>query len=136
VKFASVAEAVVEAVCFVYATVVLWVEMSSALQFQPVVAVGSPITPVLPLDVPTPTRNAAVPLLAVMEAPDPNPDETVGAVLEMRRFVVFKVGTDIDPANTWAVASMSTGSTLPTKLSAAVVPGVVSASPRPGEPVV
>ncbi len=43
------------------------------------------MTPVLPLVVPTPTLNAAVPLLAVIEAPVPNPEDTVGAVPETIR---------------------------------------------------
>jgi len=45
-----------------------------------VVAVGSPTTPVPVLLVPTFNLNAAVPLFAVIAAPVPKPEETVGAV--------------------------------------------------------
>ena len=68
--------------------VVAGVVKSCTQQFNPVVAVGKPITPddaVAP--VPTLMRNAAVPLLAVTEGEVPKPDDMVGAALLTSRLV-------------------------------------------------
>jgi hypothetical protein len=83
-KFPIVAEDALDAVCLVMNTVVLIEVMSFVKQFHPVVAVGSPITPLVATPpVPTFIVNAAVPLLLEMLGLVPNPDEMVGAVLMM-----------------------------------------------------
>lgn len=85
-KFPMVAEVVDEAVCLVIKTVALVVVMSVTKQFQPVVAAGSPITPlVAEPPVPTFIRKAAVPLWTVTEGLVPKPDDMVGTVADIKR---------------------------------------------------
>ena len=67
---------------FVVETVVLVVVMSVAVHAQPVVAFGSVRTPVPVLLVPTPNVKEAGTPPATTAAPVPNPDATLGAVVE------------------------------------------------------
>ena len=65
--------------------------MSKAKQFQPLAAVGKPITPVDAVPpLPTLIVNAAVPLFVVTEGLVPKPEEIVGAVPLIRTFVVWE----------------------------------------------
>src|SRR6266540_791709 len=91
-KFPIVAVVALEAVCFVINTDELFVVMSVAKQFHPVVAVGNPMTPlVAEPPVPTLMRKDAVPLFDETEGLEPKPDEIVGAALEIKRFVSVRV---------------------------------------------
>ena len=90
-KFAILALVVVEAICFVTKTDAVCVVKSVGWQFQPFVAVGSPITPFEAVPpVPMFMVKDAGPLLVVMEGDVPNPDEMVGATEESKRFGIHK----------------------------------------------
>jgi hypothetical protein len=77
------------AVCLVTKTPVDVVVISIASQNHPVLAVGSPMTQVVPVVVPRVTLKADGPLLAVTAAPVPHPELIVGAVLDISTWLVL-----------------------------------------------
>lgn len=103
-KLPIVAVVVLEAVCLHINTVAEEVTRSEHVQFHPVVAVGSAMTPELAVPpVPTFTRKATA-LPAGTDGLVPNPDEIVGAVAENASVVPMLVAalSVVDPVTSSA----------------------------------
>src|SRR5438105_6240625 len=88
-KLPIAAEAVPEFVCLHIYTVAESVERSTHEQVQPFDAVGRPMVPLVAVPpVPTLMVNAAVPLGVTMDGDVPKPEEMVGLVVLISRFLV------------------------------------------------